>query len=538
MSYSPDELTKRSDAFGAMWKNVMASPSTDALLEFAVSISSFTEFLHSKGLAGLHQISRSLEQQVLSLFDGGSSARIPQGTLDDLNTRVQKLSARVTDFIQGNSQQVLERRAQRDSNATFDVAPSHRVWVIGAAAAPWKEFMVQLGYFGIHAEFHQGRRLPDDSTQPTIVLMDAAGMTIEQIVAQVEQLRARFATSTLIVHKLPSDFESLKAVLAAGCDFCFSAATPLPVVMAKFIELCSSHEEAPYRALIVEDSLTARKSIERTLAMCGIETHSTSNPHEVLDCLTRFQPDLILMDMFMPDCTGVEATRVIRQHPEFLSIPIVYLSGDTNVPMQVEALRLGGDQFLTKPFNPVVLNAIVQSKIERYRALSRAMLQDSLTGLFNHNTSKEKLAGALRIAVAEQQPLSVAMIDIDHFKKINDSYGHQMGDQVIRSLAWFLRQRLRKADLIGRYGGEEFLLVLPRADADQAADVLDRIRHDFSQIKYPFNETSFNVTVSGGIAQLQAQLHAQTSAESLIKQADEALYQAKHAGRNRLVKSG
>jgi diguanylate cyclase (GGDEF)-like protein len=134
--------------------------------------------------------------------------------------------------------------------------------------------------------------------------------------------------------------------------------------------------------------------------------------------------------------------------------------------------------------------------------------------------------------------LSVAMIDIDHFKKINDSYGHQMGDQVIRSLAWFLRKRLRKADLIGRYGGEEFLLVLPRADADQAADVLDRIRHDFSQIKYPFNETSFNVTVSGGIAQLQAQLHAQTSAESLIKQADEALYQAKHAGRNRLVKSG
>jgi diguanylate cyclase (GGDEF)-like protein len=238
------------------------------------------------------------------------------------------------------------------------------------------------------------------------------------------------------------------------------------------------------------------------------------------------------MDMFMPGCTGVDAARVIRQHPEFLSIPIVYLSGDTNIPMQVEALRLGGDHFLTKPFNPVVLNAVVQSKIERYRTLRRAMLRDSLTGLFNHNTSKEKLATALRIAEAEQQPLSVAMIDIDHFKKVNDNYGHQVGDQVIRSMAWFLTQRLRRTDLVGRYGGEEFLLILPSTGADQTVEVLERIRHDFSLIKHPFNETWFNATFSCGVTQLQAG----TSATDLIKQADEALYQAKHAGRNRIVK--
>jgi len=537
MSFSPEELKKRSDAFGSMWEAFMASPSTDPLLEFAVSISSFTEFLHSKGLSGLQQISRSVEQQVLSLFDAGAGEPIPQATLDELNLRVQSLGARVTDFIDRSSRPIVERRAQHESVASFDTAPSHRIWLFGKAAAPWKEFMLQLGYFGIHAKFHTGQELPDNSSEPAIVLLDAEGLSVQQVATQTQELRARFSTSTLIVPKLPTDFDSLKSVLTAGCDFCFTTAAAPSAVLAKIIELCSSQEEAPYRALVVEDSITASKTIERTLAMCGIETLAISNPHEVLECLTRFQPDLILMDMFMPDCTGVEATRVIRQHPEFLSIPIVYLSGDSNVPMQVEALRLGGDQFLTKPFNPVVLNAIVQSKIERYRALRSAMLHDSLTGLFNHNTSKGKLATALQIAIAEQQPLSVAMIDIDHFKRINDSYGHQVGDHVIRSLAWFLRQRLRKSDLIGRYGGEEFLLVLPATDSNLAVEVLDRIRQDFSLIQHPFNETWFNVTFSAGISELRAPLQAQTSAEVLIKQADEALYNAKHAGRNCLVKS-
>jgi diguanylate cyclase (GGDEF)-like protein len=532
MSFSPEELRKRSDACGSMWQAFVASPGSDRLLEFAVSISSFTEFLHGKGLSGLHQISRNLEQQVLSLFEAGTAEPIPRATLDELNVGVQKLSTRVGDFIERSSRPIAERRAHQESVATIDTAPSHSLWLIGNSAQPWTEFMRQLGYFGVHAEFHPAQDLPEGASEPAIVVLDADGLTVQQVAAQTQELRARFSTCTLIVPRLPADFDSVKSVLTAGCDFCFAAASPSSAILAKIIELCSSEEEEPYRALVVEDSITASKTIERTLAMCGIQTLAISNPHEVLECLARFQPDLILMDMFMPDCTGVEATRVIRQHPEYLSIPIVYLSGDSNVPMQVEALRLGGDQFLTKPFNPVILNAIVQSKIERYRALRSAMLHDSLTGLFNHIASKEKLATALQIAIAENQPLSVTMIDIDHFKKINDSYGHQMGDQVIRSLAWFLRQRLRKSDLIGRYGGEEFLLVLPATDADLAVEVLERILQDFAQIRHPFNETWFNVTFSGGVTQLKSQ----ASAEALINQADEALYNAKRAGRNRLVK--
>ena len=531
MSCPPEELLKRSTALAAGWQAFLATPGTDPLLEFAVSLSSFTEFLHGKGLSGLNQISRSLEQQTLVLLDIGPDATIAPATLADLDQRVQELGARVTDFIDGQRRPVMERRTQTVPTQLLDVVPRHRVWLVGSSGAAWQELALQLGYFNIDAEFHQIRNLPGHGDEPAIVLLNAGGLSSRQTVEQVQQLRERFAASTLLVHELSGDFDSLRAALSAGSDFCFPAGTAQALMLAKLIELCSGKQEAPYRALVVEDSITASKSIQRTLAMCDIETHAIANPHEVLDCLAQFQPDLILMDMFMPGCTGVEAARVIRQHPEFLSIPIVYLSGDTNVPLQIEALRLGGDHFLTKPYNPVVLNAIVQSKIERYRALRRAMERDSLTGLYNHRTSKDKLATAIQQARSAQQALAVAMIDIDHFKKINDGYGHPMGDQVIRSLSWFLSQRLRKTDVIGRYGGEEFLVVLPAADAPRAVEVLDRIRHDFGQIKHPFNETWCTATLSAGVTQL----HETDDAQALIKQADEALYSAKRAGRNRIV---
>jgi diguanylate cyclase (GGDEF)-like protein len=237
------------------------------------------------------------------------------------------------------------------------------------------------------------------------------------------------------------------------------------------------------------------------------------------------------MDMYMPDCTGVEATRVIRQHAEFLSTPVIYLSGDGDMALQVDALRLGGDHFLTKPFNPVFLNAVVKSKIERYRTLRHSMLHDGLTGLLNHRTAKERLATAFNVASNTRGRLAVAMIDIDHFKMVNDKYGHPMGDEVIRSLAWILKQRLRKTDLVGRYGGEEFLVILPDSDAEQAFEVLDRIRRDFSHIRYSFEDTSFDTTFSAGVSQY----FPLTNAESMIKDADEALYDAKNSGRNCVV---
>lgn len=534
MACSPAEVKKKCTELLFKWEAYATSPSFESFVEFAVSLSSFSEFLQGKNLSGLHRMSHSLEQQVLALFDDADKHQIKPGTLNELHSRIEGLSERVAQFIDSNSRSIEQRRALHETGTSSDLTPTHRVWFIGNSSSQWRTLMTQLEYFSIQAEVYPWQSVPTKAEEPSIVMLDTQGMTPEDACEHIKAMRARFSASKLIAYKYPSDFNNLKAALRAGCDFCFADPAPHSVILAKIIELCSKEEESPYRVLVVEDSLTASKSIQRTLRQSGIESLAVMNPIEVLNGLRSFQPDLILMDMYMPDCTGVEATRVIRQHAEFLSTPVIYLSGDGDMALQVDALRLGGDHFLTKPFNPVFLNAVVKSKIERYRTLRRSMLHDGLTGLLNHRTAKERLATAVSVASSSNGPLAVAMIDIDHFKSVNDKYGHPMGDEVIRNLAWLLKQRLRKTDLVGRYGGEEFLVILPGSDADQAFEILDRIRRDFSLIRYAFEDTWFDATFSAGVSQF----FAQTSAEAMIKDADEALYDAKQSGRNCVITRG
>ena len=537
MSCSPEELRRKSDDFLAKWQACKTLHGFDGFVEFAVTVSSFTGFLEAMGLSGLHQSAKALENKVLSLFDQLGGDALASSALDNLDRQVAELGARIESFMLANAPSVPERRLQSDSDQEAAPEPlaelvaSKTIWFVTNTPDAWKDLAVQAGYFNILVEMCTLQDQPSTDREPVIVLVDAAGVEPAAHAAGVKALRNRFSASNIIGLNVASDFETLRSALVAGCEYCFTVGTAQAVIMARIVKMCGHEEEPPYRVLVVEDSKTASAVIQRTLKQAGLESMAITKPQEVLTALDKFQPDLVLMDMFMPGCTGVEVTRVIRQHEEFLSTPVVYLSGDSSIALQVDALRLGGDHFLTKPFNPVILNAVVKSKIDRYRTLRRSMTMDSLTGLLNHLTSKQRLDAAAKAAEADRTSLCVAMIDIDHFKNVNDTYGHPLGDQVIRSLAWLLKQRLRKTDVVGRYGGEEFLVILPDADAARAHQLLDRIRVDFSLFQHAVRDTSFSCTFSGGIAQFSPGLGGATA----IKIADEALYIAKRQGRNQLV---
>jgi diguanylate cyclase (GGDEF)-like protein len=245
-------------------------------------------------------------------------------------------------------------------------------------------------------------------------------------------------------------------------------------------------------------------------------------------------PELILLDMNMPGASGQEIAKVIRQQDAYLSIPIVFLSAESDVGRQREAMSLGGDEFLQKPIQPEHLVSAVRSRIIRYRALRALMVRDSLTGLLNHTSYKERLRAEVARAKRQNKKLSVAIIDIDHFKNVNDSYGHPAGDRVIKNLSRLLKQRLRGADVIGRYGGEEFALALPDTPLDRAMIVIDNLRESFAAIEQHTGSTLFHNTFSAGVAEFSPQQPLLPDSEALIKAADEALYVSKHGGRNRV----
>jgi diguanylate cyclase (GGDEF)-like protein len=262
-----------------------------------------------------------------------------------------------------------------------------------------------------------------------------------------------------------------------------------------------------------------------------METAVVTNPMDILESLSEFRPELILMDVYMPGCSGMEVAKIIRQKDAFVSTPIVFLSAETDIEKQLAAMSLGGDDFLTKPILPWHLVSAVTARIERHRILRSFMIRDSLTGLLNHTKTKEQLDIEVAHAERRHSDLSFAMIDLDHFKSVNDTYGHVTGDKVLKSLSRLLRQRLRKTDIVGRYGGEEFGLVLVDMNGDTAVRILDEIREDFAKIRHYSREADFSVTFSCGVAAFPRY----RTRSRLNEAADKALYEAKRRGRNRVV---
>jgi len=320
----------------------------------------------------------------------------------------------------------------------------------------------------------------------------------------------------------------------AGGDAFFAKPVRIGPLVDRLDALLNPAASEPYRILVVEDSAEQAEFYSAILRDAGMRTHVVTDPLCLVEALNDFNPELVLMDMYLPDCTGDELAQVIRQNASFMSLPIVFLSVEQDFDRQLRAMFRGGDEFLTKPISPQHLALVATSRVERYRELRVLMLHDSLTGLVNHSRLQQQLEIESARALRQHQSLSLAMIDIDHFKEVNDRHGHQTGDRVLKNLARFLRQRLRASDVIGRYGGEEFAVILADTTGEVAEEVINSLRRDFAAIPHETGSEAMTVTFSAGIASLAN--HA--SVRELILAADQALYKAKSSGRNRVARNG
>ncbi len=298
------------------------------------------------------------------------------------------------------------------------------------------------------------------------------------------------------------------------------------------------------RILVVDDNVDNVEIIATRLRYHGYEVQEASQGEEALTLVSQSPPDLILLDVMLPGVDGYEVSRRIRGNPEMPYIPIILVTARDSTQDKVTGLDAGADDYLTKPINLPELEARVRSMLrikrlqdeleEKNRALERLSVSDGLTGLYNHRHIHGLLHEEFERVKRTGDLLTVAMFDLDHFKSVNDTYGHQAGDRVLQEVAGILRENAREMDRFGRYGGEEFLVVLPETGIDDGAVFVERVRRDVARRPFEVGRSEpLHLTVSAGVACCG---HDTDTPDALVRRADEALYAAKAAGRDRVVR--
>lgn len=304
------------------------------------------------------------------------------------------------------------------------------------------------------------------------------------------------------------------------------------------------------KLLVVEDSPTQGNQTKQDLEQLGYDVRWVTSGIEALKWARQDPPELVVLDVVMDDLDGFAVCRWLKLHSSTRDIPVIMLTMRGEVEDRVHGLQIGADDYLPKPFSTRELEARIFAALrsrttqteltERNRQLESMLhhveslaITDPLTGIFNRRRFSDVLRREVAVTRRYKNSLAMLMLDLDHFKAVNDRFGHDAGDDVLRSVANSLTSSLREVDLAARYGGEEFAVIMPQTTKVNAAIVAQRIARQIAQLAHTFDGEKVVLTASVGVADI-ADLQ-QATAENLVKAADIALYEAKRTGRNRIV---
>ena len=492
------------------------------------------------GFASISSAARALEHNVKQVLDAGANgegAAAEARRTKDLEALAGALSAAAA-----NVEAAVEETPSWGYVAPASVVESadgERVLIVDDDRESAEALAARIRLFGYQArtvcELGRLEAAVAEET-PAAVVMDL--MFPEGGLAGAEAMRAlqlgRAAPLPVIFASARNDLAGrVESIRASGRAF-FAKPVDATSLVETLDTLTGRDEPEPGRVLIVDDVSSVATYFDIVLHQAGMETMAISDPMEIMGALVDFRPDLILMDLYMPGCTGVELAEVIRQQPAYATLPIVFLSNETDRDKQLAAMRIGGDDFLTKPVQPDHLVSVVSIRIERWRSLRALIAHDSLTGLANKGSTYEALEAEAARALRHDTDLSFALIDIDHFRAVNETHGYPTGDRVLKGLARLFEERLRKSDEIGRTGGGEFAVIVPYGDGPAATTLLNDVRERFSGLRFQTETGAFNATLSCGVASLPA-FGDPVALDRGARGARGALREAKQRGRNRVV---
>ncbi len=288
--------------------------------------------------------------------------------------------------------------------------------------------------------------------------------------------------------------------------------------------------------LVVDDSPTVRNHLARLLAAHEFVVHEAADGNHALAMLDA-HPEIkvVVTDYFMPGIDGVELTRRIRRKRRKDDLAVIGISAYDNTLLSARFIKNGANDFLNKPFSSEEFYCRITQNLEMLeyiQKLREASIRDPLTGLYNRRHFFEAAQELRARARRDAEPMTLAMIDIDHFKKVNDTHGHAVGDEVLRHVAQGLGHRFRGRDVVARLGGEEFCVLAMGLGGAQAGEVFDDLRNSIERSKAKAGGTSVGVTISIGLCDAPLE-----SVDAMLAAADAALYAAKRTGRNRVVRA-
>ncbi len=351
---------------------------------------------------------------------------------------------------------------------------------------------------------------------PDIVLIEQASpKAYDDLPAFNESIREHLTVSRKRPLQLSySDDQTLEAKLVAAkakVDAFLEKPIKCHQLVEKLDEMIFTHNEDPLRIMIVDDTLSSCTVIATILEDAGMNTLVILNPKHAFSMLDVFQPDLVLIDLYMPEISGSELARAIRYYPKYDYLSLVFISSEEDVTKQMEALESGADDFLIKSIPATALAVSIEAKAKRSRYFGSQNVKDNLTGLYHYNYCYDRLFHRMERAQRNNLPLAVAFLSVDNFKQINDHYGHTIGDAVLRVIAHILQHRLRKSDIIGRNIGVGFFIIMPDTSEQAAFAILDNLRDNFSRVQHecqldgsspepPKQTPSFKSTLSASIA--------------------------------------
>jgi diguanylate cyclase (GGDEF)-like protein len=288
------------------------------------------------------------------------------------------------------------------------------------------------------------------------------------------------------------------------------------------------------KVFVVDDNQKNIRLLQEILEDNSFEVYPFENGFSVLDKAKEIKPDIILLDIMMPEIDGFELCKSLKDEPETSDIPVIMVTAKAEGSDVKKAFEVGAFDYIKKPIDEVEtiarIHAALRFKKDKDLLKEKAM-KDSLTGLYNHALLEELLKKEFIKSERTNHPVSYAMLDIDFFKSINDTYGHKAGDHILRGVAAILNLTVRQSDIVGRYGGEEFGLVLPEISAERAYQLCERIRTAIAEHLFHLDNKEVNITVSIGICTKSPEFN---DYKEMIQKADKMLYEAKAKGRNRV----